>query len=220
MRLLPRTAVALVIAIAACTTAPPAGDAVDDDPVVTAAVAQTARRVAPGDVEIVVHAGHTVRAELRPDRSLHVWRGLLLRARDGSELAFALAHERAHDALGHAFPRRGAARDIGQELAADAEAQRALATAGFDPSAGATLLQALRDEAAAAAGDAAAIRELDRRIAAFGTGRPRAAPPADDPWRPTWLARRAGWLAADPASADPRRRDVVARHAGVAAGAH
>jgi hypothetical protein len=203
----------LLLLLAACASGPSRQTGLEPDPAVRGAVAATARAIAGRDVPVVVHVGHAVRAELRPDRSLHVWRGLLLRTYTEGELAFALAHELAHAALGHPFPDRGAERDVEQELAADARARESLAAAGFDPAAGADLLRALRDEAVAMAADAIAVAEIDRRIAAFASPS-GASVRADDAWRAVWLERRSAWLAADPASADPQRLAAVERRGG------
>jgi len=202
---------ALLLVLSACASAPPPGFGIEPDPAVGAAVAATARAVAGREVAVVVHVGHAVCAELRPDRSVHVWRGLLLRTQDARELAFALAHELAHEALAHPFPARGAARDVEQELAADARAREILAAAGFDPAAGAVLLRALREEATAMGADEVATAELDRRLVAFGAVlRPRNVG-LPDPWRAVWLERRGAWLADDPASGDPRRLAAATR---------
>lgn len=205
-----------VLLLVACAAVPPFADRIEPDASVREAVAATARTVALREVAVVVHVGHAVRAELRPDRSLHVWRGLLLRTVDEGELAFALAHELAHDALAHPFPARGDARDVGQELAADARARDSLATVGFDPAAGASLLRALREEAWVADADASSLAELDRRIAAFGDIDPSHGVRSDDPWRAVWQSHRDAWLAADPASGDAKRRAVLERHVAAA----
>ncbi|HET7842990.1 MAG TPA: hypothetical protein VFL14_02490 [Xanthomonadales bacterium] len=202
---------ALLALLAGCASTPPVGHGIEPDAAVGNAVAATARAVAGRDVPVVVHVGTAVRAELRPDHVLHVWRGLLLRTRDVGELAFALAHELAHDELAHPFPARGSARNVDQELAADARARETMARAGFGPGAGATLLRALRDEALVMDADAGALAELDRRLAAFDPDAALYSLRGDDPWRGTWAAHHAQWLAADPASADPRRRAIVAR---------
>lgn len=207
----------VLLLLAACASAPPS-DRIEDDRSVRLAVAATARTVALRDVDVVVHVGHAVRAELRPDLSLHVWRGLLLRTVDEGELAFALAHELAHHALAHPFPVAGAPRDVEQELAADARAREVLDQAGFDTNAGARLLQALRDEAAVADSAPAALAELDRRIGAFESAAAGENRRMDDPWRSTWRTHYAEWLAADPASGDPARLAAVARHARMARG--
>jgi hypothetical protein len=212
--------VVLLLALAACATRPPGGFGIEPDATVGEAVAATARAVASRDVAVVVHVGHAVRAELRPDRTIHVWRGLLLRTPDASELAFALAHELAHDALGHSFPARGAERNLDQELAADAEARARLATTGFDPAGGFDLLHALRGEAALMGADASALAELDRRIAAFPVSEVSFSVRADDPWRATWQARWREWLADDPASGDRRRLELLERRAAAAGGAY
>jgi predicted Zn-dependent protease len=203
-----------LLLLAACASGPGRRIGLEPDAEVREAVATTARAIAGHDVAVVVHVGHAVRAELRPDRSLHVWRGLLLRTRDADELAFALAHELAHDALAHPFPPRGAERDVEQEMAADARARETLAAAGFDALAGAGLMRALRDEAVAMDADATAVAELDRRLAAFPGASTSSGRRAGDAWHAVWLARRNDWLAADPASADPQRLAALERRAG------
>lgn len=83
-------------------------------------------------------------AELIGGEVLLVRSGLLQAVRSDDELAFVLAHELAHGALGHVEARRRPEwRALEAEIAADAWARTRLAARGFRPEAGAELLSRL-----------------------------------------------------------------------------
>jgi hypothetical protein len=80
-------------------------------------------------------------AELIGEQVLLVRTGLLDAVRSDDELAFVLAHELAHRALGHVAARRAAGWDaMAAEIAADARASARLGEIGLDAKAGAVLL--------------------------------------------------------------------------------
>jgi len=85
-------------------------------------------------------------AEVFPDGRLQLSMGLLLATQSEAEIAFILAHETAHRRLRHSLAATPEARTA-LELAADADAVRALGAAGFTPHAGALLMQRLLEAA-------------------------------------------------------------------------
>lgn len=185
-----------------------------DDPELLRFVSASALRIVAGAAAptLVLRRGADVRAELAPDGTLHVWEGLLLRTRDEAELTFVLAHELAHRELEHARAQRTQA----LELDADAWAVAALYRAGMRRDAGTTLLTALLDESqlAGASPETGAARALLRaRIDALPPAQSGAAT-ADDRWIVLAAARRAAWLARDPAARDPRRRELLLARVG------
>ena len=100
-------------------------------------------------------------ADLLGSRVLRLRTGLLAAVANEDELAFVLAHELAHDRLGHVEARRHAGWDAARaELEADAEAVRTLGRLGFRTGAPRALLQRL-------AARSPAGERLEARIAAL-----------------------------------------------------
>jgi Zn-dependent protease with chaperone function len=91
---------------------------------------------APGNLTIV-HSG-TPNAFARKRREVVLTDSLVARVTDRSELAFVLAHEVAHVALGH-----GIHGGIAAEVAADALALQVVTALGFNPCSGPSVLERL-----------------------------------------------------------------------------
>lgn len=84
------------------------------------------------EVTVVVLDAPGLRCELIGARVLRLHRLLLDKLRDDDALAFVLAHELAHRALGHVQARRRFGWDaLAGEIAADAEARREMTAAGY-----------------------------------------------------------------------------------------
>lgn len=105
---------------------------------------------APPRLYVIEHPAP--QAELIGGEILLVRSGLLEAARSDDEMAFVLAHELAHGALGHIAARRKPDWDASAaEIAADAWARQRVAAAGLEPQAGAALLARLLPDLPAAA---------------------------------------------------------------------
>ena len=132
------------------------------DPVLLDYLGELLRRLAPaGAPRLYVVEASAPQADLLGARVLRLRTGLLAAVANEDELAFVLAHELAHDALGHTQARRQAGWDATRaELEADAAAAQALARLGYQAGAGRALLRRL-------AGVLPEHQQLGARIAAL-----------------------------------------------------
>lgn len=135
------------------------------DSALQARLAQLAARIAPeAKLRLYVLSHPAPQAELIGGEVLMVRTGLLDAAPGDDELAFVLAHELAHAALGHIAARRTPQWDaLGAEIAADEWARSRVAGLGLDPDAGPALLARLLDEL-----PAEAQPMVRKRLAALG----------------------------------------------------
>jgi hypothetical protein len=115
------------------------------DAALDARIAGLIGRIAPGlTMRVYVVQDHAPQAEVIGGSVLVVRTGLLEAARSEDELAFVLAHELAHTALGHIAARRDPGWDaLAAEIAADEWAVDRLLDIGLDAGAGGALLTRL-----------------------------------------------------------------------------
>lgn len=115
------------------------------DPAVLGRLVHWVGRIEPGaTLRLYVIEHPAPQAELIGNEVLLVRTGLLAAVRSDDELAFVLAHELAHRALGHVAARRTPGWDArGAERAADRWAAARLQALGLDPAAGRTVLARL-----------------------------------------------------------------------------
>jgi predicted Zn-dependent protease len=124
------------------------------DPAALARIDALMRRIDPtADLRLYVLDRQEPQADLIGGEILLLHTGLLDTTHSDDELAFVLAHELGHRALGHVHARRKRSWKKDQaEIQADDWAYEALRRAGFRPQAGAELLDRLsvgiQDEAA------------------------------------------------------------------------
>ena len=181
--------VALLAALAGCASAPPerAGALADRRARLSALVVEDAlaeRRIRDSacridaawcrTLRVFVLKGDVPIADYRPGGVLRVSVGMLARAAADDALAFVIAHERAHEALGHYGPNAAKADHVTRELAADAWARAVLHERAIAPAPAVALLQALREEAGRnVRAEPAGLAELDARLAALRAPQPR-----------------------------------------------
>lgn len=221
MTALHRIAAGLALLLSACAATPHREAPLLDDPALIVWLQGRADALAGADpVRVRVVDGPSVQAELEPDGHLRVWRGLLLRARDESEVTFVLAHEIAHRSLGHFAQRQAGDRwdPLQAEREADRTALDALRQMGLRAEAATALLSLVAAEAALSPGvDRTALAFVDERLDALWEAVAGAAahpPRGGDPWRVLLDTRFEAWFAADPAARDPARSAMVRGHAG------
>jgi hypothetical protein len=208
--------IVLAVLVAGCT-APTRPDRPLDEPAVRDWLQARAQALAGGEpVQVALLDGEAIQADLRPDGTLRMWKGLLLRTRDEAEVTFVIAHELAHRSLGH-FDRRESAADwdpIAAEREADRQAIDTLRQMGLRADAGTSLLSLLDAEFALvlAADDPARLMVSQRLEALWELTPPPHEPRDGDGWRPRVDARWETWFAGDAAARDPIRERLVRDH--------
>lgn len=101
--------------------------------------------IAAAQIELFVLDLPDTQADVVAGRLLRMRLGLLRQLHSESELAFVLAHELAHVALGHTAQQLDGSLDAGSaEVSADAAAQETLQRLGLSPHAGVELLRRLQ----------------------------------------------------------------------------
>ena len=208
--------IVLAVLLAGCM-APTRSDRPLEEPAVRDWLQARAQALAGGEpVQVELLDGQAIQADLRPDGTLRLWKGLLLRTRDEAEVTFIIAHELAHRSLGH-FDRRESAVDwdpIAAEREADRQAIDTLRQMGLRADAGTSLLSLLDAEfALVLAADDPARRMVSQRLEALWELTPPPHEPRDgDGWRSRVDARWEPWFAGDAAARDPTRERLVRDH--------